>query len=83
VPVVCSETSSLPEVTGPHAFYCDPYDPPSIASALTRALSLSPEERESRTLAAREWASRFTWDATADRFHQLLTRTPLAVRNAA
>ena len=46
VPVVCSDVSSLPEVAGPHAFYCDPYDPRSIANAVNRALAISPGERE-------------------------------------
>jgi glycosyltransferase involved in cell wall biosynthesis len=73
VPVVCSELASLPEVAGPHAFYCDPYDPRSIADAINRALAMPPAERAARTAAAREWASWFTWEATADRFHELLT----------
>ena len=78
VPVVCSDTASLPEVAGAHAFYCDPYEPRSIAGAVNRVLELAPAERESRTAAARAWASRFTWDATADRFHALLAQTPAA-----
>jgi alpha-1,3-rhamnosyl/mannosyltransferase len=73
VPVVCSDLSSLPEVAGPHAFYCDPYDPRSIAGAINRALAMPAAERAARTAAARDWAAGFTWDATADRFHELLT----------
>jgi glycosyltransferase involved in cell wall biosynthesis len=72
VPVVCSDTSSLPEVAGPHAFYCDPHEPRSIAAAVNRALGLNTDERAARVRAARAWASRFTWDATADRFHELI-----------
>ena len=83
VPVVCSDVSSLPEVAGPHAFYCDPYDPQSIAGAVNRALALSPAERAVRTTAARVWASRFTWDATADQFHEVLTKTAACRREAA
>jgi glycosyltransferase involved in cell wall biosynthesis len=75
VPVVCSDTSSLPEVAGPHAFYCDPYDPRSIAAAVNRALALSVTERATRIAAARSWAARFTWTATADRFHEALIET--------
>ena len=33
-PIVCSNTSSLPEVCGEFAFYCDPLSPQSIADAL-------------------------------------------------
>jgi glycosyltransferase involved in cell wall biosynthesis len=72
VPVVCSDLASLPEVAGPHAFYCDPYEPRTIAEAVSRALALPGAERESRVDAARTWASRFTWDATADRFHDII-----------
>ena len=84
LPVVCSDVSSLPEVAGPHAAYCDPYDPTSIASAINRALVMPDAERDARTSAAQEWASRFTWDATADQFHQVLSEvTTSAKRKAA
>lgn len=83
VPVVCSDVASLPEVAGPHAFYCDPHEPRSIAAAVGRALTMPPAERAARTSAAREWASRFTWDATADRFHEVLTQTATGARQEA
>jgi glycosyltransferase involved in cell wall biosynthesis len=83
VPVVCSDLSSLPEVAGPHAFYCDPFEPRSIASAVNRALALSASERDARTGAARAWASRFTWDATTDRFHEVLTNTAASAEHEA
>ncbi len=73
VPVVCSELSSLPEVAGSHAFYCDPHEPGSIAKAVIRAISLTSTERAVRTKQAAEWAARFTWDATAERIHEVLT----------
>ena len=38
-PVVCSNTSSLPEVCGKFAFYCDPSSPPSIADALLEGVT--------------------------------------------
>ena len=83
VPVVCSDISSLPEVAGSHAFYCDPYDPVSIADAVNRALALSPAERDTRTAAARAWAACFTWAATADRFHDVLIEATETTRRAA
>ena len=46
VPVVCSDGSSLPEVGGPLAFYCDPHDPCSIAAAVRRALAMSSDRRK-------------------------------------
>jgi glycosyltransferase involved in cell wall biosynthesis len=83
VPVVCSDVASLPEVAGPHAFYCDPYEPRSIASAVNRALAMPAPERDMRTSAARKWAARSTWDATADRFHEVLTQTAITARHEA
>ncbi len=65
VPVVCSELSSLPEVGGRHAFYCDPYDPSSLAGALVAACSMSPEERREWVADAASWSARFTWEHAA------------------
>ncbi len=39
VPVIVSNTSSLPEVVGDAGVYCDPYSIESIADAITRVLS--------------------------------------------
>lgn len=64
--VITSNLSSMPEVAGPHAFYCDPYDPEDIARAMSEVLSLSPAEREKRLAAAAEYAADFTWQNTAD-----------------
>jgi glycosyltransferase involved in cell wall biosynthesis len=72
VPVVCSDLASLPEVAGPHAFYCDPYEPRSIAAAVNSALAMPVAERAARVSAARDWAARFTWNATADQFRDAL-----------
>jgi glycosyltransferase involved in cell wall biosynthesis len=38
-PVVVSRTSSLPEVCGEFAFYCDPSSPQSIGDAMLAALT--------------------------------------------
>lgn len=65
VPVVCSKNSSLPEVAGPFAFYCDPYDPRSIAESIRRALEMSGERRREWVEQARSHASNFTWSKTA------------------
>ncbi len=80
VPVVCSDVSSLPEIAGPHAIYCDPYDPVSIANGINRVLAMPNVERAVRTTAACQWASRFTWGATADRFHEVLTEVTASAK---
>jgi len=81
VPVVCSENSSLPEVGGRHAFYCDPYDPVSIAEAISEAMSLTPSERMRWIEEARAWAGNFTWTKTAAELSRLLRELPSALAN--
>lgn len=72
VPVVCSKIASLPEVAGPYAFYCDPYDPRSIADSIHRALAMSGERRKEWIEQARSHASDFAWRRTADQTLQAL-----------
>ena len=64
LPVVTSNTSSLPEVGGDAALYADPLDPHSIAREVRRAvedLDLREQMIRKVTLRARE----FTWERTA------------------
>jgi glycosyltransferase involved in cell wall biosynthesis len=64
LPVVTSNTSSLPEVGGDSALYADPRDPHSIAAEVTRAV----EDLELRREMIRKGALRsreFTWERTA------------------
>ena len=64
VPVVCSNTSSLPEVAGDAALLVDPTDVRALARAMERALR---DETLRATLRARgiERAGGFSW-ARAD-----------------
>ena len=63
-PVVCSDSSSLPEVGGDAVSYVDPRDAGSIATALERVLS-DPGERERLASAGPVRAALFSWDETA------------------
>lgn|GEM_PF-837029 len=68
-PVMASDVSSLREVSGGLGFYCDPSAPESIANAIIQMH----ETRASRDAAAfRQWASRFTHRANAERYSQIL-----------
>ena len=60
-PVACSNTSSLPEVGGNHAFYFDPKDESDIADAINKAF-----EWKGSPLALREYALQFSWEKTAE-----------------
>lgn len=64
VPLVCSNTSSLPEVVGQAALLVDPLNVDEIGAALVRAVT---EQDLRRELIARgyEQAARFSWDACA------------------
>lgn len=63
-PLVCSNTSSLPEVAGRAALLVDPLNVQDIAAALSRAAT---DENLRRELIARgyEQAKRFSWEACA------------------
>lgn len=64
VPVISSNTGSLPEVLGVHAAFADPLDEAALAGAITHAIS-------DRLLRTRTWsegprhAATFTWEHTA------------------
>lgn len=64
VPVVCSNSSSLPEVAGHAALLVDPYDEDGLMEAMQRALE---DEELRRRMIARglEQAARFTWERAA------------------
>lgn len=59
-PVVCSNTSSLPEIAGDAALLIDPNSPNEIADALRRCMTDS-ALREMLTLRGRTQAARFSW----------------------
>lgn len=72
-PVITSRTSSLPEVAGEWAIYCDPEDPNSISQALVTALGDA--DNLSRLAAGgREFASRFTWESSVDSLHEVFRK---------
>lgn len=68
-PVVTSETSSLPQVAGTHAYYCSPDDARDMADALRRALT-DPEVDE-RCSTALDYAQEFTWSNTAAEYSRI------------
>ena len=63
-PVICSNTSSIPEVVGDAGEYFDPFDPESIRSAIERVLQSSERRAELISL-GRSRCKRFTWERCA------------------
>jgi glycosyltransferase involved in cell wall biosynthesis len=64
VPVVCSDTSSLPEVAGDAALLVDPLDVEALTEAMARALR-DDERRETMIERGLAQAARFTWQRAA------------------
>ncbi len=64
VPVVCSDTSSLPEVAGGAALLVDPLDTDGLAQAMVRALR-DTDLRRDMVIRGLDQAARFTWEQAA------------------
>jgi len=62
-PVLTSNLSSMPEVAGDAAIYCDPHSPASIAEGIVQLLDQTTAERLKR--AGFQRAREFSWERTA------------------
>jgi len=65
--VVCSSVSSLPEVGGEAAIYCEPDSVASITRAIGKALRLDGDELGRVKLASLKQAAKFSWKKTASK----------------
>lgn len=70
-PVVVSNTSSMPEVCGDAALYCDPADPSSIAAQIRRLLD-SPALCAELRQAGLQRAQQFGWAKAAKQFEAIM-----------
>jgi glycosyltransferase involved in cell wall biosynthesis len=75
-PVICSNTSSLPEIAGDAALLVDPLDADAIAEAIRRVAGDS-DLRASLSARGKARAARFTWEDAA---HRTLTTLEEAAR---
>jgi glycosyltransferase involved in cell wall biosynthesis len=64
-PVVCSNTSSLPEIAGDAALLVTPTDTGALAAAMHQFLALRPDLRARLIAQGQAQAQRFTWEETA------------------
>ncbi len=71
IPVVASDIAVFREIADDAALYCDPFDTPSIALAIGRALDDSSLRRR-LVEAGRRRVERFSWDTSADRTAEVL-----------
>jgi glycosyltransferase involved in cell wall biosynthesis len=68
-PVICSNSSSLPEVAGDAAILVDPKDEVALAEAIVGLLSNPARRNELVALSIRQ-ASKFSWESSAERVAQ-------------
>ncbi len=75
-PVICSNTSSIPEVGGHASEYFDPKDPADMAAAIERVLS-STDRRHQLIALGRQQCQQFSWkkcaQETFDVYRQVLS----------
>lgn len=69
--VATSNTSSLPEVAGNAGIYFDPTDLDAIGAALTQAIELSPQQRQTQIALGQKQASQFSWETTAQQTYEV------------
>jgi glycosyltransferase involved in cell wall biosynthesis len=69
-PVVTSNLSSLPEVTGDAAVLIDPYDPAAIADGIHRVRTDETLRRDLRTKGLAR-AQQFSWEQSVRRVREI------------
>jgi glycosyltransferase involved in cell wall biosynthesis len=65
IPVICSNTTSLPEVGGNAVYYADPFEVSQIKDAMIRVAN-DADLRADLIEKGRKQQTKFTWDKTAD-----------------
>ena len=65
-PVICSNSSSLPEVAGDAAILVDPKDEVALAEAIVSLLSNPARRNELAALSIRQ-AGKFSWESSAEK----------------
>ncbi len=74
IPVIASDATSLPEVSGGAALHCDPAGHAGIAKKMA-AVMTDPALRKKLTNKGLARAREFTWDKTAEKFWDLIENT--------
>jgi glycosyltransferase involved in cell wall biosynthesis len=71
--VICSDTSSMPEVAGPAALLVPPEQTEAIAAAMVQ-VATQPSLRESLIAAGRSQRNHYSWERTANICGEVLFR---------
>lgn len=65
IPILTSNTSSMPEVGGDAALYADPFDIDSLQDGISRLLTLTDKQLKERLKLGTLQLSKFSWEKTA------------------
>lgn len=74
VPVVASNRTSIPEVTGEAAYYVDPFSEESIAKGL-RMVATDPRLHEALVAASAKQKELFSWNRAAEKLYHSILKT--------
>lgn len=74
VPIITSNTSSMPEVAGEAAILIDPFLPEDIAAAIIK-IDTQPELRNKLIEAGKKQKEKFSWELTAQKFWNSIEKT--------
>lgn len=73
VPVICSNTASLPEIAGEAALFVDPYSTDEICEAM-HEITKNSTKRNELIVKGREQIKKFSWDKTAEKVWQSIEK---------
>ena len=71
LPLICANTSALPEVAGDAALFVDPYDPVSLSSAMLQLVE-SPQLQAELVQKGQARQLHFSWPKAAQEIHELM-----------
>lgn len=71
LPIVCSDRAPMPEFVGDHAYYFNPRNADSIATALEEML-LHPKQREEKAALSYLASEKYDWSSTAQQTFRFL-----------
>ena len=80
IPVITSNTTSMPEVAGDAAILVEPTDANQLAQAL-HSLDTNPQLREQLVERGRKRRTLFSWEITADKLWQSMMKTYQSATN--
>lgn len=71
IPVACAKASALPEISGGHALFFDPFSITDMAAGLHDIMT-NELLRQRCILNGQVWAGEFTWEKSAKKFYEII-----------